>query len=113
MAKTQYEFVKKESVLLSGDARFCIDIYVNALNEGDYVKHKLVPGRETEYNEQGWSYGLPPRYSDGRVTTRRTPWVFAVKHNINNEWDDAVAIVYLAQDKNDPYRSPVGYLRKK
>lgn len=113
MAKTQYEFTKKKSVLLDGNARYCLAAFVEALNEGDWDKHRLVPGREMECDDSGWFSGRSARYFDGRVTTRRSEWVFAMKCEGTEEVPDAVAMVYFRENKHDFYKNLVGYLVKK
>ena len=109
--KAQYEFVQFSTQLVSGDGKYCIKAFVDAVNTGDYVQHQYVAGRELEVNDHGWSYGMAPRYYDGRVTTRRTAWVYA-KRIRTEAAPDAVAFVYFTANKGEPDKTPLGYLRR-
>lgn len=110
-AKAQYEFVQFRNRLISGDGKLNVQSFVEAVNAGDYVQHQYVAGRELEVNDHGWSYGMAPRYYDGRVTTRRTAWVYAKRVRTDDE-PDAVAFVYFTANKGEPDKAPLGYLRR-
>jgi hypothetical protein len=111
-SKAQYEFVSFNNHLVSGDGKYCIKVYVEAINMGDFVQHQHVPGKELVVNDQGWSYGLPPRYHDGRVTTRRTAWVYGKKVAGVEGHPEAVALVYFTANKGEPDEAPLGYLKR-
>lgn len=102
---TTYTFVALNPQVTAGLNKLYVEAFMTGLNLNDFVKHPVTPDKEHVVDESGWSYGLPPRYNDGRVTTRRTAWVYAKKGD--DMPDGACAMVYFTTDG-----APVGYLTK-
>ncbi len=83
-----------------------VEAFVGAMNARDYVRHATERDEHGQFLEprtQGWSYGLAPRFFDGRVTTKRTSWVYGIVTEDMPE--GACALVYFTTDG-----APIGYL---
>lgn len=106
---TTYRFVSFRPYLTDfGHNKLYVEAFVGALNERDFVRHQSKLNNAGEVlppMTQGWSWGIPPRYFDGRITTRRTSWVFARKDLDMPE--EACAMVYFTTEEG-----PIGYLVK-
>ncbi len=90
-----------------------IQAFVDAMNARDFGRHMLDKANPNQAPiTQGWSYGIQARYFDGRITTRRTSWVYA-RGTMEERLADpdsfipagAVAMVYFTTKE-----APVGYL---
>src|SRR5574343_742357 len=107
--KTTYRFETLRPGLTNyGYNKLYVETFVGAMNDRDFVRHQTERDANGEFlapATQVWSYGVPPRHFDGRVTTRRTSWVFARKETGMPE--GAVAMVYFITES-----APIGFLTK-
>jgi hypothetical protein len=102
-SRQQYEFVPTSPSSPFQATNIYVATFVAGLNAGQFTKHALEPGRAPE--RHGWSWGIPPRYFDGRVTSTRTSWLYATKDGFL--LDGTCASVRLTDGD-----IPIGWLRK-
>lgn len=99
----RYSFVELNPIAGMTYNKLYVDAFIRGLNEGDWLQHRVTEGQESQVDTHGWSYGLPPRYHDGRVTSRRCSWVYAKRASQMPE--GACALVYFTTEEE-----PIGYL---
>ncbi len=114
MNRTAYRFVSLAPGLTDyGHNKLYVEAFLGAMNDHDYQRHALklgADGKPLPPHTHGWSYGLQPRHNDGRVTTRRTSWVYAKAIDAAATGDmpeAACALVYFTTEAE-----PIGYLVK-
>lgn len=105
-----YDFVSLQPHLTDwGHNKLYVDAFLGAMNERDFNRHPLDP----DPTRRALVFGSRshPCYNDGRITTRRVSWVYAIK--LDNMPPDAVAMVYFTTaggpDAKDVL-DPIGYL---
>lgn len=105
--RTQYTFVSMIPHLTDyGYNKLYVEAFVSAINDYAFMRHMLdEENPQRPPDTHGWSYGIEPRYFDGRVTSKRVSWVFARKDAVMPE--EACAMVYFTTRLE-----PIGFLVK-